>query len=40
MNIMVATVGKSIPPQHYKAHVKGMVDALFYFPLMTTFLCL
>jgi hypothetical protein len=37
---MVATVGKSIPPRYYKAHVKEMVDVLFYSPLMTTFLSL
>jgi hypothetical protein len=38
MNIMVAIAGKSIPSRHYKAHVKEIVDALFSFPLMTTFL--
>jgi hypothetical protein len=37
MNIMVATVGKSILPRHYTAHVKEIVDVLFYSPLMTMF---
>ena len=37
MNIMVATVGKSLPPRHYKAYVKEIVDALFYSLMMTMF---